>query len=218
VTDEKGQIADQVSGAGLVIEGLAVERGGRRVLSELSFEVAAGEALLLTGPNGAGKTTLLKTIAGFLSPVSGRITLSSTAGEQPIAEHVHYVGHLNGVRATLTVEENARFWAQYLGGSEDRVLAALDRLGLASLAAIPTGYLSAGQKRRLALARLLLAHRPLWLLDEPSSSLDANATRVLAGVLDQHVAAGGLIVAATHLALGLARSRELRLGVAAGQA
>lgn len=218
MADENTQVTDGTSRAGLVIEGLAVERGGRRVLSELSFRVAAGEALLLTGPNGAGKTTLLKTIASFLSPAAGRITFANPEGEQPIADHAHYVGHLNGVRATLTVEENARFWAQYLGGAADRVHPALDRFGLASLAAIPTGYLSAGQKRRLALARLLLAHRPLWLLDEPSSSLDANSTQVLAGVLDQHVAEGGLIVAATHLSLGLARSRELRLGFAAGQA
>lgn len=218
MADDNTQVTDGASRAGLVIEGLAVERGGRRVLTELSFRVAAGEALLLTGPNGAGKTTLLKTIAGFLSPLSGRITFASAEGEQPIADHAHYVGHLNGVRATLTVEENARFWAEYLGGAADRVLPALDRFGLASLAAIPTGYLSAGQKRRLALARLLVAHRPLWLLDEPSSSLDANSTQVLAGVLDQHVAEGGLIVAATHLSLGLARSRELRLGFAAGQA
>ncbi|MCL4767810.1 MAG: heme ABC exporter ATP-binding protein CcmA [Hyphomicrobiaceae bacterium] len=203
---------------GLTVERLAVERGGRRVLSELSFEVAAGEALLLTGPNGAGKTTLLRTIAGFLAPASGRIALAGSSGEQPIAERAHYVGHTNAVRPTLTVEENASFWARYLGGSDGRVRPALDRFGLASLAAIPTGYLSAGQKRRLALARLLLAQRPLWLLDEPSASLDASSTRVLAGVLDGHVAAGGLVVAATHLDLGLARSRELRLGFAAGQA
>ncbi len=218
MADENAQVTDRASRAGLIVDGLAVERGGRRVLTDLSFQVAAGEALLLTGPNGAGKTTLLKTIAGFLSPLSGRITLASAADEQPIAERAHYVGHLNGVRATLTVEENARFWAQYLGGSEGRAHAALERFGLASLTGIPTGYLSAGQKRRLALARLLLAHRPLWLLDEPSSSLDASSTRVLAGVLDEHIAAGGMVLAATHLSLGLARSRELRLGSTAGQA
>lgn len=210
--------SDPGSRTGLSVEGLAVERGGQRVLDDLSFSVAAGEALLLTGPNGAGKTTLLKTIAGFLSPVSGLIRLTAAAGEQPLAEQTHYVGHRNGVRGTLTVEENARFWAGYLGGSADGVVAALDRFGIASLAAIPTGYLSAGQRRRLALARLLLVSRPLWLLDEPSSSLDARSTAVLAGVLDEHVAAGGIVVAATHLPLGLARARELRLGFAAGQA
>lgn len=210
------QSTDRDAGAGLVVERLVVERGGRRVLSELSLAVAAGEALLLTGPNGAGKTTLLRSIAGFLAPVSGHIALAGARGE-PIAEQAHYVGHTNAVRLTLTVAENASFWARYLGGPEAWVAPALERFGLASLAAVPTGYLSAGQKRRLALARLLLARRPLWLLDEPSTSLDATATRVLAGVIDEHVGAGGLVVAATHLDLGLARSRELRLGFAAGQ-
>ena len=205
--------ASPAPGGGLVVDRLTVERGGRRVLSELSFTVAPGEALLLTGPNGAGKTTLLKTIAGYLAPAGGHVTLAD-GGDLSVTERAQYIGHLNGLRGSLTVEENARFWAQYLGGTADRVHPALDRFGLASLAGIPAGYLSAGQKRRLALARLLLAHRPLWLLDEPSSSLDAGSTRVLAGVLDEHVAGGGLIVAATHLPLGLARSRELRLGVA----
>src|SRR5690606_36900395 len=119
---------------------------------------------------------------GFLAPVSGRIRFAGADG-QPLAEQVHYVGHLNGLRATLTVEENARFWADYLGGSGDRIPSALDRFGLAALASIPTGYLSAGQKRRLALARLMLASRPLWLLDEPSTSLDTRSTAVLARVL-----------------------------------
>ncbi len=205
--------ASPAPGGGLVVDRLTVERGGRRVLSELSFTVAPGEALLLTGPNGAGKTTLLKTIAGYLAPAGGHVTLAD-GDEFSVTERAHYIGHLNGLRGALTVEENARFWAQYLGGTADRVHPALDRFGLASLAGIPASYLSAGQKRRLALARLLLAHRPLWLLDEPSSSLDAGSTRVLAGVLDEHVAGGGLIVAATHLPLGLARSRELQLGVA----
>lgn len=219
MADEDAQVsAGPAPGSGLVVDGLAVERGGRRVISDLSFAVAAGEALLLTGPNGAGKTTLLKTIAGFLAPVAGRVTLTARDDGEPLAEGAHYVGHLNGVRGTLTVEENALFWARYLGGAQESVHPALDRFGLASLGSVPAGYLSAGQKRRLALARLLLVHRPLWLLDEPSSSLDASSTRVLADVLDEHVAAGGLVVAATHLGLGLARSRELRLGFTAGAA
>lgn len=219
VADEDRTDPEAASRAGgLAVEKLVVERGGRRVLDGLSFSVAAGEALLLTGPNGAGKTTLLKTIAGFLSPVSGLVRLGDAAAEEPLAERAHYLGHRNAVRGTLTVEENARFWSRYLGGSADRVAAALDRFGIAALAAIPAGYLSAGQKRRLALARLLLASRPVWLLDEPSSSLDARSTDVLAGVLGEHVAAGGIIVAATHLPLGLAGARELRLGFAAGPA
>ena len=220
MTEKQIQVSsDAPPGPGLIVDGLSVERGGRRVLSDLSFTVAAGETLLLTGPNGAGKSTLLKTIAGFLSPTVGRIALTNTNEDEPIAEHLHYVGHANGLRSTLSVEENARFWAQYLGGDVGRVFPALERLGLESLTAIPAGYLSAGQKRRLALARLLLAYRRLWLLDEPSAALDANSTSVLASVLDEHVAAGGLVIAATHLPLGLAtRSRELRLGFASVQA
>lgn len=215
VTEDNTRNSDRSVETQLIVESLAVERGGRRVISELSFKVAAGEALLLTGPNGAGKTTLLKAIAGFVPPNTGRVVLTGADGDHPLAERTHYIGHTNGVRSTLTVEENAQFWAQYLGGSDAAVASALERFGLGGLATIPAGYLSAGQKRRLALARLLLADRPLWLLDEPSSSLDAAATEVLAGVLDEHVAAGGLVVAATHLPLGLARSRELRLGFAA---
>ena len=217
MADETTIAPDPASRPALAVENLTVERGGRRVLTQLSFSVRAGEALLLVGPNGAGKSTLLRTIAGFLAPVSGSIRLAG-AEEQPLAERAHFVGHLNGMRVTLTVEENARFWARYLGGSADAVPAALERFGLAPLAAIPAGYLSAGQKRRLALSRLLLAPRPVWLLDEPSSSLDARSTEVLARVLDEHIATGGIVVAATHLALGVARSRELRLGFAAEQA
>lgn len=217
MADENRIAPDRGSGPGLEVTNLSVERGGRRILSDLSFTVTAGEALLVRGPNGSGKTTLLRTIAGFLSPISGHIRLTGDE-EQPLTERIHYVGHLNGVRASLTVEENVRFWARYLGGSEDRVSAALERFGLASLASIPTGYLSAGQRRRLALVRPLLAFRPLWLLDEPSTSLDARSTAVLAEAIDEHVSSGGIVVAATHLELGIARSRELRLGFAAEQA
>ena len=215
MTDKEDRTTENASRPRLIVSNLTVERGGRHVISELSFEVAAGEALLLTGPNGAGKTTLLKTVAGFISPAGGRVTLRGVSDDEATAEQIHYLGHLNGLRPTLTVEENARFWASYLGGTDADVSTALERFGLGSLATIPAGYLSAGQRRRLALARLLLAPRPLWLLDEPSSSLDAHSTEVLASVLDEHVAAGGLIIAATHLPLGLRQSRELRLGFAA---
>lgn len=218
VSSRKSRGAATLQVSRLAVDRLAVERGGRRILSGLTFVIGRGEALVLTGPNGAGKSTLLKTIAGFLAPCEGHIRLEGGDNERALAEQAHYVGHANGLRASLTVAENARFWAHYLGGPADRVEPALERFGLGFLAAVPAGYLSAGQKRRLGLVRLLLAPRPVWLLDEPTASLDASSSGVLAKVVDEHIAAEGLALVATHLPLGLARSRELRLGLPEGSA
>lgn len=203
----------------LSASGLTLRRGSRTVLSGLSLEVARGEALLLTGPNGAGKTTLLRALAGLLPPASGSIRLEGGDGDPESLEACHYVGHRNGLKAALTVAENAAFWGAYLdaGRGESlavQVWAALERFGLAALADIPSGYLSAGQQRRLALTRLLVARRPVWLLDEPTVSLDAAAAALLADVIADHLRAGGLAVAATHVELGLPEARELRLGTA----
>ena len=195
----------------LVAENLSLERGGRTILAGLSFAVAAGEALVLTGPNGAGKTTLLRAVAGFLPPAAGHVRLDGRPADTEIAEHCHYVGHRDGVKAGLTVGENARFWSRYLGGSAEPA-EVLERVGLGQLAGVPAAYLSAGQRRRLGLARLLLAQRPLWLLVEPTVSLDASGTAMLAGFIGQHLGAGGLVLAATHIPLGLDAARELRLG------
>ena len=211
----------------LLVEGLDAERGGRRVLAGIGFRLEPGEGLLLTGPNGAGKTTLLRTLAGLIRPASGRILLqpaSSPGGaptddDAPVATLTHFIGHLNGLKASFTVRENLAFFAGYLAPAGDgdrarrvaRIDAALERLNLSSLAEIPAGYLSAGQKRRLAIARLAAAARPLWLLDEPSVSLDEASRNILAGLVDQHLADGGIAIAATHLPLGMAITRELRL-------
>ncbi len=195
----------------LIAENLALERGGRRIFEGLAFLVAAGEALVLTGPNGAGKSTLIRGIAGFLPPVEGSIRLEGGAAEADIAEQCHFVGHRDGVKAALSVRENAAFTSHYLGEGDD-VAPALERLGLDALAEVPAAYLSAGQRRRLGLARLLLARRPLWLLDEPTVSLDAASVATLAGIVKEHLAGGGLVVAATHTPLGLEGARELRLG------
>ena len=200
----------------LIADGLRVERGALAVIEGLSFAVAGGEALLLTGANGAGKTTLLRGIAGLIAPAAGTVRLEGGDGDATVGEQCHYVGHMNGLKASLTAAENLGFWARYLGlDGEDagrRVRAALERLELSALAGIPAGYLSAGQKRRLGLARLLVAQRPVWLLDEPTVSLDAASAGVLAGVVAEHVKGGGIAVAATHLPLGIAGARELRLG------
>jgi heme exporter protein A len=202
----------------LMAEKLCARRGGRILFASLSFSVAAGQALLVTGPNGAGKTTLLRTIAGFLPPEAGRIHLDGGAAEAGIAEQCHYVGHANAVKPSLTVAENAAFWSGFLGGAPGRLEAALAAFGLAALRDIPAGYLSAGQRRRAGLLRLLLAERPLWLLDEPTTSLDAAAQEMLAGAVNQHLAAGGLVVAATHMVLGFDRALELHLGRTAAAA
>lgn len=203
----------------LQTQGLVVARGGRRIIDHLSFEVDGGEVLLLTGRNGAGKTTLIRALAGYLPPLSGHVTLLGWDAERDSREAIHYVGHLDANKASLSVVENLRFWQSYLDSSDSsdadrngRLWAALERFGLDPLAEIPAGYLSAGQKRRLGLARLLVAERPVWLLDEPTVSLDAQSTALLADVIGEHVKGGGLVVAATHLPLGLSTTRELRLG------
>ncbi|NJM55386.1 MAG: heme ABC exporter ATP-binding protein CcmA [Verrucomicrobiae bacterium] len=215
----------------LVVTDLVVERGGRTVIAGLSFEVYAGEAVVVTGPNGAGKTTLMRALAGFLAPKSGTIELRHSAsdvagstGDDPasIAEQAHVIGHLNGIKATLTVAENMAFARNYLASgrppsgpsgttSEDCIGAALDQLGLGNLAGIPAGLLSAGQKRRLCLGRLLVAQRQIWLLDEPTVSLDTLSTRLVATLVDQHVTSGGIAIIVTHVPLGLAAYRELEL-------
>ena len=204
----------------LIVENLVQLRGARTIIDNLSFAVSSGEALVLTGPNGAGKTTLLRTVAGFLKPAAGRLCLEGGDSEREIGEQSHFVGHLNGLKANLTVAENLRFWAEYLepdgiGGVVARAGKALDRFGLGALATIPAGYLSAGQKRRLALSRLLVAERPIWLLDEPTASLDAASAQLLTATINEHIATGGIAVVATHLPLGLKGSRELRLGTSA---
>lgn len=198
----------------LVAENLVIERGGRVIVSGVSFAVQSGEALLLTGANGAGKTTLLRALAGFLPLHGGAIRLDPAPSDAALAEVVHAVGHANAVKAHLTVGENVRFWARFLGGEAgavERADAALDAFTLSDLEDFPASYLSAGQKRRAGLARLLAAPRPVWLLDEPTVSLDAASTGNLAKIINAHTSGGGIVIAATHLPLGLERTRELRL-------
>ncbi|MGI9381935.1 MAG: heme ABC exporter ATP-binding protein CcmA [Methyloligellaceae bacterium] len=194
----------------LIAENLACVRGGRTIFEGLSFDVPGGEGLVLRGPNGAGKTSLLRTLAGFIPPATGRIALDGGAPDTPVGEQAHYVGHLNGVKRALTVSENLRFWATYLGG--DGFEESLGRLDLLALRDIPAGLLSAGQARRLGLARLHLVPRPVWFLDEPSVSLDSASQAILAGLIEAHMRGGGLVLAATHVPLGLDLARELVLG------
>jgi heme exporter protein A len=194
---------------------LTIERGGRRVIAGLSFEATAGLGLIVTGPNGAGKTSLLRALAGFLHLEGGGFTLDGGDGERTVGEQAHYLGHAEGVKGALTAGENLAFAAAMLGGDSSRTaqLAALAALGLSHVIDFPARLLSAGQRRRVALARLLVAERPLWLLDEPTTALDAAAQVALAAIMRAHLESGGILVAAVHAPLGLDGAQELRLGV-----
>ena len=191
---------------------LACHRGGRDVFAGLSFAVASGEVLTVTGRNGAGKSSLLRTIVGLVRLAQGKLSLEGGDPELTIAEQAHYLGHQDALKPSLTVAENLRFWAGFLGSQAANIHPALTAVGLDELADLPSAYLSAGQRRRLSIARLVAVKRPIWLLDEPTSTLDASAQDRLAGLMQAHLAEGGLILAATHGAIGLEAARELRLG------
>ena len=194
---------------------LACIRGGREVFTGLGFALGAGEALLVTGRNGAGKSSLLRMIAGLVHVAGGRLELQRGDPELTLAEQTHYLGHQDALKPSLTVAENLAFWARYLGGEGEPPQAALATVGLDELAELPAAYLSAGQRRRLSIARLVAVKRPIWLLDEPTSALDRAAQERLAELMAEHLAGGGLIVAAAHGPIGLERARELQLGAAA---
>lgn len=191
---------------------LACHRGGRDVFSGVGFAVASGEVLAVTGRNGAGKSSLLRIVIGLLRAAQGRLVLEDGDPELTIAEQAHYLGHRDALKPALSVGENLRFWAGFFGGKAAEIEPALDAVGLHALADLPAAYLSAGQRRRLSIARLLAVKRPIWLLDEPTSTLDASAQQRLAGFMRAHLTGGGLILAATHGSLGLQDARELRLG------
>jgi heme exporter protein A len=189
-------------------------RGGRQVFARLSFALAAADALVLRGPNGSGKSSLLRLLAGFLRPAAGRVAWAGGALADDLAAHrarLHYLGHADAIKSLLTARENLAFAAALAGAPPVGVSAALAGFDLGHLADLPARHLSAGQRRRLALARLLAARRPLWLLDEPEVGLDAASRTRLEQALAAHRAGGGIVVLASHGEVALAGAFELEL-------
>ncbi len=193
----------------LSAENVTCVRGGRTVFERLSFQIAAGESLLLTGPNGAGKSSLLRLLAGLITPAAGTVELSGGSPDLTIGQSSHFIGHANAVKAAMTVEENLRFWTRFLGSTEDT--SPLEAFNLENHASIPAALLSAGQSRRLALSRLAAVPRPLWLLDEPTVGLDTASQATLVKFMKAHLNDGGLVVAASHVDVGLAFTKQLEI-------
>jgi heme exporter protein A len=191
---------------------LACVRGSREIFRNVNFSLSSGHALAVVGPNGAGKSSLLRMIAGLLRAESGRLEVEGGDPELTIPEQAHYLGHQDALKPSLSVAENLTFWARYLGNGSTSATGPLDAVGLAAIPDLPAGYLSAGQRRRLSIARLLAVRRPIWLLDEAAAALDQAAQARLIDLMRAHLAGGGLILAATHAPLGLDGVQELRLG------
>jgi heme exporter protein A len=193
-------------------DNLVCSRGGREVFRGVSFSLKGGEALLVTGRNGAGKSSLLRMIAGLVRIAGGTLALEGGEPEAAIGEQAHYLGHLDALKTALTVAENLQFWSEFLGPASGDVEPALAAVDLAPLSDLPSAYLSAGQRRRLSIARLVAVPRTIWLLDEPTSALDVASQTRLAGLMRRHLTSGGMIIAATHGAIGLEDARELKIG------
>ena len=197
----------------LIAEELGGERGGQPVFSDICFSLGEGDALVVTGPNGAGKSSLLRVVAGLLPAAGGSVRLEGGGEAFPtIASAAHYLGHLNAMKPALTLQENLSFWRDFCGSGLLGVGEALETVGLGAIGDLPYGYLSTGQKRRAAIARLLVSRRPIWLVDEPTAGLDAESARRFSALLADHLGGGGMIVAATHLPLGIDGATALWLG------
>jgi heme exporter protein A len=199
----------------LIAENLGGERGGEPVFSGIGFALDQGQALVVTGPNGSGKSTLLRIIAGLLPVAEGRVLLEGGGEAFPsVASACHYLGHQNAMKPSLSVAENLRFWRDFNGGGDSSVDEALETVGLIGIGHLPFGYLSTGQRRRAAIAKLLVSQRPLWLLDEPTAGLDKASEERFGALMMKHCGDGGIIVAATHLPLGLEGAKALVMGQA----
>jgi heme exporter protein A len=196
----------------LSAENLAGERGGELVFEAITFSLGQSDGLVVTGPNGAGKSTLLRVLACLLPVAHGRIDFEGTTEFPDLASACHYLGHQNAMKTALTVGENLEFWQQFSGAAHMSVTEALETVGLGDIGHLPFGYLSTGQRRRASIAKLLVSYRPVWLLDEPTAGLDRASETQFALLMRAHLEDGGMIVAATHMPLGLDGAKELKLG------
>jgi heme exporter protein A len=196
----------------LILDEVAIGHAGEPIRGGLSMALDAGTAMVLTGPNGAGKTTLLRTIAGLLPALAGSIRIAGGDDEASVGQQAHLIGHFNALKPRLTIRENLEAWSDMLGGTPADIAAAITAFNLADLADLPVGLLSAGQRRRASLARLLTAQRPIWLLDEPTTALDTVNASLVSRVIAAATAGGGIVIAATHLDLGLGAVRAFDLG------
>ncbi|MDX8462736.1 heme ABC exporter ATP-binding protein CcmA [Mesorhizobium humile] len=197
----------------LIAENLGGERGGETVFSNIGFALDKGEALIVTGPNGSGKSTLLRVVAGLLPAAAGKVLVEGGGEAFPtVASASHYLGHLNAMKTALSVEENLGFWRAFQGEPGLGVEEALETVALGGLGHLPFGYLSTGQRRRASIAKLLVSRRPVWLLDEPTAGLDKASEERFAGLMRGHLGEGGILVAATHLPLGLEGAKVLGMG------
>lgn len=197
----------------LIAENLGGERGGEAVFSGIGFVIEKGEALIVTGPNGSGKSTLLRVVAGLLPVARGKVLVEGGGEAFPtVASASHYLGHLNAMKTALSVEENLGFWRAFQGEPALSVEEALETVALGGLGHLPFGYLSTGQRRRVSIAKLLVSRRPVWLLDEPTAGLDKASEERFAALMRGHLEGGGMVVAATHLPLGLEGAKVLGMG------
>jgi heme exporter protein A len=198
----------------LIAENLSGERSSEAVFSGIGFVLSVGESLIVTGPNGAGKSTLLRVIAGLLPPAEGSARLDGGGEEWPtVGSASHYLGHQNAMKTALSVNENLSFWQNFSGEPHLPVRDGLEMVGLGGLGHLPYGYLSTGQRRRASIAKLLVSYRPVWLLDEPTAGLDKASEAQFEALMKAHLEDGGIIIAATHAALGLEGAKTLEMGV-----
>ncbi len=198
----------------LIIEKLNLNRASQEIVSNISFELSAGEALIVTGENGSGKSTTLRGIAGLMPLNDGSIRLLDETGKQfegEVREYCHYLGHQNGMKPALTVRENLDFWQKFCGEPDLSIEEALDEVDLAHTIDLPFSYLSAGMKRRVSIARLLVSDRPIWILDEPTAGLDAQSVKMFTELCKNFCEGGGILIAATHLPLGIETERTLEI-------